>query len=121
MQSTLDLSKINYPSDLLTIKAVRSIGSDIFATDSPLEIERNFGLSDLASLLHWERALATLSYNSQQSITPTNEHGHSLSELRSMLAEQYAVHGICSGQNHANELVKSIESQARSQASNHAI
>jgi hypothetical protein len=114
----INLSAIHFPSDSLTIGAVRKLHRDKFDGDvNPTffhELPRSGADRSIGLMLFIERALARIAFDTAL--------GEPLTELLTRdefvgdLAELYARYGIANGPHHAQQLVRTFEAEATSQA-----
>lgn len=115
----IDLAKIDFPSDRLTIKTLRTIYPSEVDSER-VEIFKDqyggCGGADVGGMLQVERELATVAFNR---VLEKNWSSDIL-EFKPDLAELYIRYGIASGQYHADQLIRDFESQATEQARKHA-
>jgi hypothetical protein len=133
----LDLTKIAFPSDRLTIQNLRQL----FPNKMDIEFSDLKDLAKLDSMLRGERSFASLVYAAAKgppvidpSVAATPEFKKiaeyakqhlpprmveppiSETPLYKGLIEDYVEFGLASGPHHAEQLLRDIESQARTQA-----
>ena|SRR5579883_1144506 len=113
----IDFKTLSFPSDRLTIKALRLAEPQLFATDNPVDLDKTFAHSDFSSMLSWERVVARQAYKAAlgQPDPDAEERG----ELVDMLTEHYRDYGLSSGPHQTEQLVREIEAQASGQAGRH--
>jgi hypothetical protein len=118
---TIDLSGLDFPSDHLTVKALREAHRDQFDQDfnptyfrqrwSPDSGERTVGL-----MLYLERVLAASAFN--QAVGGQNEvvTGFDRNTFVEELTAFYVRYGLATGGHHAEQLIRGMESEAAAQA-----
>lgn len=118
----LDLSKFAFPSDKITIGTLRKLHPEdfdaemdscvrVFAT-SLGESERKTS-QDMCDLLYLERFCAACAVAKAKGDTfgvPGLDENESIDELKQL----YVKYGLASGPQHAEQLIRSIDSQAQS-------
>lgn len=118
-----DFTRISFPTDRLTIAAIRKRypkSVDLPHTREPLP--RNFiGRSslevELGSLLDNERLIAAFRYKQVLGLPTTREEDYcASSEAKTLLAEEYVALGLAPGKQVARQLLRTIETQAAEQA-----
>lgn len=124
----IDVTKIDFPSDELTIKAIRqrwpkSIDKredNPYVDGIPRLLAQPTG-EELFSMLKMERDLATATFNMELGREPPDLSyaDFSIKSLAEDLSKLYIEFGLASGQHHADQLIRSIESQAVAQARQH--
>lgn len=116
----IDLTKIDFPTDRLTIKDWRRMFSDDF--DSR-DITPSYvpALDKLAELLTGERLLAISLYEEARGIEGDEFalRGDDLKESVDELGDDYLKFGLATGPAQARELARSVERQALQQAARH--
>jgi hypothetical protein len=119
----IDFTKIEFPSDGLTIKVLRRVHRDqidaerlpTFFTDR----ERGGSAEDvLTDLLYCERALAEAAFDRHLGRLPADPLG--VEGFAEELTRLYVRYGIASGEHHAEQLIRSFESHAIAQAREHS-
>jgi hypothetical protein len=115
----INFSRIDFPSDALSIKSLRRAHSPEFDVD----IEPGFFLGDkghgpdiLTDLLQIEHLIAEAAYCRSMGIPPRESLDEDYIEELSRI---YIKYGIASGQHHVEQLIRSIETQATGQARQH--
>ena len=124
----LDFSGLRFPSDSLTIGALRRTHRELFdlgvqsgstADDQPQFFfqpdKPGHAQEQLAYMLYIERILAANAYAQQVGIAPPPIHV-GLNELEDQLTELYLHHDLAKGPQHAAELLRDLERQGRSLA-----
>lgn len=111
----IDFTKIDFPSDGLTIKVLRHIHRDqIDAEQLPTfftDRERADSAEDLlTNLLYCERALAEAAFDRHLGKPPADPLG--VEGFAEELERLYVRYGIASGHHHAEQLIRNFESQA---------
>jgi hypothetical protein len=120
----IDLTKIEFPSDVMTIKAIRRLWPVAVDTGEKVDLfSRPVGGRAgemLSNMLTMERDLAKatfgLEFGREPNITYADDDVKLLAEDLSKLYTRY---GIADGPNSAKELIRNIESQAVAQARQH--
>jgi hypothetical protein len=115
----IDLTTVDFPSDLLTIKALRGLFPDKLNL-YPSEFY-DFDEIELPAMLEFERSLASRAFNAILGKSPQGslESGEA-EEDREMLAAIYTRYGMASGPHHAEQLIRAFEQSAAEQARRHA-
>lgn len=119
----LDVTKIAFPSDQLTIKDLRRYmptAFDLSAGENNLyDVEGRFNRVSLetclGAIIDKERELAHLAYCNARGITPPKELGNR-DEGAEVLAVDYIELGLASGSHHAEQLIRAFEQAAAEQA-----
>jgi len=106
----LDLLKIDFPTDQLTIKAIRQ-GFPQIDQDKVYDFED----IELPGLLSLERDLAIAAFDAVLGRRTVAMSG----EEKEMLAEVYVRYGLASGPHHAEQLIRAFEEAAAEQARQH--
>lgn len=123
----IDVTKIDFPSDGLTIKAIRHRWPLSIDTreDDPysLGIPKPFGPPTgelIHNMLVMERDFAKATFGLEFGRSPQIIYAdNDLKTLTDDLGKAYIEFGLASGPHHAEQLVRSIESQAIAQARQH--
>jgi hypothetical protein len=121
----IDLSKIQFPSDELTVKAIRRLWPESVDTEKEVELFTDEGYHGgpgelLWSMLVMERDLARATFGAEYGREPEILYAdHDVSLVADDLRKRYIEFGIASGQHHASQLIRGIESQASAQARQH--
>ncbi len=124
----LDLTKIAFPSDSLTVKKLREVLPRYF--DNPSRgpfVEANGEWEAMLSFERWIAELAfdaargeTISqFDAMRGLTLSQSIQRRRNELESYkedLQELYVKYGLASGPHHVEQLVRDIETQAQNQA-----
>jgi hypothetical protein len=103
----LDLLKIDFPTDNLTIKAIRQRFPQVDAG--------NFGDIELSGMLSLERDLAKAAFDEVLGRRTTSMSG----EEEEMLSKIYVRYGLASGLNHTKQLIRAVQQAAADQARQH--
>jgi hypothetical protein len=116
----VDFSQIHFPSDNLTIGALRTLHRDGFDSDitphffrdnSRMGADRTVGL-----ILYTERALALSAFNhAVGNATKEAVAGFNRDDFANDLQALYVRYGIASGAHHAEQLIRSFENEAVAQ------
>lgn len=117
-EPAIDIARISFPSDRLTVKAIRVAEPNLF--DHPDVWVRSAAGDDsnFLLMLRDERAIAykafakTLGLPARVSSSHRNDIVHSL-------AEEYSRLGLSTGPKHTVQLIRDIEAQAIAQAKEH--
>jgi hypothetical protein len=115
----IDLTKIEFPSDGMTIKQIRTLHPEqVDAKIDPSLFGGPHGSQDadntVGLLLFTERLVAKRAFD--DTLARKSDELFTLTEYADDLAEMYMRHGIASGSHHAQQLIRHIESQAAAQA-----
>ena len=119
----IDLTKIAFPSDRLTIGTLRKHHPAELDSDNAPDFEkRSHSLrAELGDMLFVERSIAQDAFNSALGRRDmVLGRGQDRQDCLDQVAGIYTRYGIASGQHHAEQLFRDIESQAVAQASQHA-
>jgi hypothetical protein len=118
-------TKIEFPSDELTIQTLRRLSPDYFDAE-PEACGKLFSQSDVnnpmievARLLDAERMVAEVAYLKAVGIQCSAVYLTDGQRCAEDAAELYAHFGIAKGQHHAEQLICNIQSQAADQAREH--
>lgn len=110
----IDFTRLSFPSDKLTIGAMRAAQPYRFSGDE-------VSLIDVAGLLTTERWLARKAYAA--ALGQSDPYGDcTLTEREGViqgLADAYVMFGLSSGIKHTREMIKSLETAAAEQAKRH--
>jgi hypothetical protein len=121
--SDLDLKKIDFPSDNLRVKDLRRLhphNIDARDHDSHFKLGEGSVYDKLVDLINSERCLAINTYDESRKMhRDFGLYGEDLEGVRQDLVRSYIDYGIASGPAHAEQLIRSIESQALRQAERH--
>lgn len=123
----IDLSRIDFPSDRITIKAVRATrpgsGFDAKVAEYP---EGKDAFDELVACLSTERELASKAFDAAlRGVDPkrigTRDHKSAWDrqEIISALDSEYRAYGLSSGRQQSIQLIRQIEAQAVAQAKEH--
>jgi hypothetical protein len=118
----IEFSWIDYPSDKLTIQAIRTRDPEGWQQELPTFLSAKVWIDrdSLGSLLWLERALAHKAFNNRLGLPdPHPDPDWDRSELIRMLADDYQRYHMTTGIKHTEELVRGIENQAVAQAEKH--
>lgn len=122
----IDLSGIQFPSDTITIRALREAHPEQFdigfAGGGGYEQPKFFfngsdgatAEDTLGAMLYCERLIATDAYAAAKGVAGM---GVSIDDFKEELAELYTRYGISKGPHHAAELIRGIEQQGAALAS----
>jgi hypothetical protein len=111
-RNQLDLGKISFPSDALTIGMIRKALPDLFLQDDPDFFKDEFGSVEVSGILRSERILAQRAFASALGRPDPYLEEPSRQEMIESLAESYKLFGLASGQQHTNQLVRAFENEA---------
>jgi hypothetical protein len=123
----IDFTKMDFPSDGLTIKAIRqrwpqavdTRKDDPYSDVTPRPLGPPAG-EMLHNMLRMERDLAKATFGLEFGREPDIAYAdHDVKLLAEDLSELYITFGVASGQHHASQLIRSIESQATAQTRQH--
>jgi hypothetical protein len=106
----IDLLKVGFPTDRLTIKAIRQRFPRIDAGRL-----YDFDNIELPGMLSLERDLATAAFDAVLGRRTVAMSG----EEEEMLARVYARYGLASGPQHAGQLIRAFQKAAADQARQH--
>jgi hypothetical protein len=106
----IDLLKINFPTDHLTVKAIRQRFRRIDAGRL-----HDFDDIELPGMLSLERDLAKAAFDAVLNRRTVAMSG----EEEEMLAGVYARYGLASGPHHAEQLIRAFQQEAADQARQH--
>jgi hypothetical protein len=117
----IDFTKIDFPSDGLTVKTLRKVHPDQIDADAfpSLFSQGNRGSADnlLGNLLHDERTIAEAAFNGALGKPPHEFLGkQELQSYADELSDIYTQYGLATGKHHAQELIRGIEAQGIAQA-----
>lgn len=120
----IDLTKIEFPSDGMTIKAIRQIWPEAVDTGKTVDLfSRPVGGRAgemLFNVLTMERDLAKATFGLEFGREPDIAYADDdVKLLAEDLSQLYTRYGIADGPNSAKELIRSIETQAIEQARQH--
>jgi hypothetical protein len=119
----LDLSKFDFPTDMLTIKDLRLLYPghlDNRSVTSMDQLREGSVYEKLAALISEERIIAIDIYDQARGKKrPFSLRGADLKSALEELAEEYIKFGLASGPAHAKQLARSVKSQALQQAERH--
>lgn len=112
----VDLTKLHFPTDALTIGAIRQTDPEGFREVSP-RFFKGDGHGDVSSLLWEERLLAANAFAQAlgQSL-PFPDEAQERDEIIKELATWYQRFGLASGLEHTKQLVRDLEQSAAKQA-----
>ncbi len=126
IEPQIDFTQIEFPTDKLTIKMVRSIYP--WAFDRPAALPENrtyfYGRASienaLGGLIDCERRLAVLEFKRVLNLPLTTEERKiGRASLAETLVDEYVHLGLASGDHHAEQLIRDLESQVSAQAQSH--
>jgi hypothetical protein len=126
----VDLTKIDFPTDSLTIKDLRKHAPHCFDLPAPdghrsdvydlAEPYERLGLEDgFGAIISAERELAILAVRTAQGIAPPTGID-SREAIIETLTSDYISLGLASGKHHAEQLIRSFEQAAAEQAKAYA-
>jgi hypothetical protein len=128
-QPLIDFSQISFPSDKLTIAALRKAYPNSFDLparmpsskyEEPTEYGRGSLEQTLGGVIDAERLVASLAFKESLGLALTESEALRPREvIHDSLTSEYITLGLASGEHHANQLVRDIETQATSQALAH--
>jgi hypothetical protein len=117
----LDFTRLHFPSDHVTIFALRRLQPQFFDHGFPQGDDREqpqyflrentVGLAQdgIGTMMFCERLIATWAYAAARGVPPPL--GWTLAERKAKLVEAYCFHKLASGPHEAIEMVKDIERQ----------
>lgn len=111
----IDYNRLTFPSDALTIGAIRAAEPELFAQLQPTFFQS--GCSNLDALLFSERELARDAF--ERALGRPKTYQESRRELIGMLSSIYKFYGLATGGKHTEQLVRAFEETARAQAKEH--
>lgn len=122
--STIDLTKIDFPSDGLTIKTLRRLHPDHFDTEPEachrlVEDVADRANQGLMTMLHAERMVAEGAFLQARGVQCHPAYLEDRQGFTKDAADFYVHYGLASGPQHAQQLIRGIESQAAEQAQQH--
>jgi hypothetical protein len=120
----IDLSKIEFPSDRVTIKDIRRLWPEAVDTGKRVDLFSKpvgGGAGEmLFSMLTMERDLAKATFGLKLGREPAIPYADDdVKLLADDLSQVYTRYGIADGPSSAKELIRGIESQALAQAQQH--
>lgn len=130
----IDFTRIAFPTDSLTIKALRKNTPHAFDVPPPEKWKHlisdqrssHFSLMSLddvlSSILDFERLVAEDAFRNELGLkkkAPYPVIGGRKSDLIDSVASDYVSLGIARGKNEAREMIRAVEAQAREQAREH--
>jgi hypothetical protein len=118
-QPHVDLMRIDFPSDRLTIKELRELFPQIDSDEL-----NDFDEIELPGLLSLERDLARAAFDEALGRTPRQKGIFvrgigAVEEDRQMLAATYLRYRLATGLHHAEQLIRAFEQAAAEMASQH--
>src|SRR4051812_14903793 len=121
----IDLAKIDFPSDGLTIKTLRRVHPEQVDTREDIDLfSKDYGGSAgdmVTGMLGAERDLATAAFNRTLGIPPPAPLDKSMLEAYTKaVTEDSLRYGIARGKHPAEQLIRDIEPQAAEQARQYA-
>jgi hypothetical protein len=109
----LDLSKISFPTDQITIQGLRSLFPHLFDTGGTIHFFRDAKDNLLAPMMQDERDLARRAFDEAAGNAPEDADW----ELaRADLIKNYVAYKVARGPSHGEQLIRSFERQATEQA-----
>ena len=108
LEPQIDLTKIELPSDKLTLKALRTA----FPDDEQLRV----ALEDIRCMMDAESRFARSVFQAALRGRPTRPEIRKSYLEDDGLAQAYIEYGVAKGLNHADELLRNVEAQADAQA-----
>ena len=133
-EPAIDFTKVAFPTDKLTIKALRENRPHAFDVEPPAKWKHlisgqrsnQFLLMSLDTLLgatlDFERILAEEVFRKELDLPKLAKLpviGGRLGDLKDSLASSYVSLGVARGKNEAREMLRDIEAQAQEQARRH--
>lgn len=127
----VDFTAIDFPTDALTIKALRRHLPHAFDVPPPDDYryslrsgyyERSMLDAMIASTLDWERMLAEVVYRETLGLSKLDDlpvSGNQRQEIIKALCSDYVALGLASGKHQAREMLRRVERQAEEQARRH--
>lgn len=119
----IDLTQISFPSDQLTIQMLRKNYPGSFDREAVLPENRKQFLgrtsieNAIGGTIDFERHLAVLEFKRVLGLPLTKEEGQfKRDNLAKNLIEEYVHLGLAAGENHGEQLIRDVESQASAQA-----
>jgi hypothetical protein len=121
----LDLTKIAFPTDRLSIKDLRRLLPDGFDRlgfgGEPervhyFQMGSKYGGEELRWMLNAERAVASWAFNAALGRASSEVMTSHPMEVREMLAESFIEYRLASGPHQAEQMIRDIEVQASAQA-----
>lgn len=121
-QKSIEFRTIAFPSDNLTIKALRQAHPDQIDTNPLPTFFTNRNRHDsaedmLTDLLYSERSIAEMAFYRALGKSPPEPCD--VEAFSEELTRLYIRYGIASGEHHAAQLIRDFESQATAQARGH--
>jgi hypothetical protein len=120
-QPQIDFTKIDFPSDGLTVGTLRRVHPEQIDTGDDIDLfSKDYGGAagdHVTGMLGAERDFATAAFNRALGIPPPAPLDKSMLEVYiKSITDDYIRYGIATGPHHAEQLVRGIESQATEQA-----
>jgi hypothetical protein len=113
----IDFTKIDFPSDGLTIKTLRRLSPDHFDSEPEacaklLHNRAGNPMGDVLTLLDAERMVAQGAFFKTVGVQCSRDYLEDVRGCAQDVAKLYVHFGIAKGQHHAEQLIRDIESQA---------
>jgi hypothetical protein len=123
-QPQIDFTKMDFPSDGLTIGTLRRVHPEQVDTGEDINLfSKDYGGSAgdmVTGMLGAERDLAAAAFNrALGKPAPAPLDKDMLEGFAEAMTQDYIRYGIASGPHHAEQLIRGIESQAAEQARQH--
>ena len=115
----IDLTKLNFPSDGLTLGTLRRLHPEHINTRESVELLPKLLEhvdEDVSTMMHAERFLANAAFHISFGGPVHPENIELLKDYAKELSKSYVRHRIASGPHHAEQLIRGIEIQASEQA-----
>jgi hypothetical protein len=113
----VDLTKINFPTDRLSIKRLRErCPNDFDAADDRVKFFGTALGDDLTATLQLERTIARMTFDVAMGRTSANWVNDYDFDPREIVAQSLIEYGLATGPHHAQQQVRDIEAQAVAQA-----
>jgi hypothetical protein len=121
---SVEFTQISFPSDSLTVAALRKSYPRSFDLPRVGGSDRTYGrgsLDDtLGNVIDNERLIASLAFKKAIGLSPTEAETEEPREtLVEFLTHDYVTLGVAAGEHHAEQLIRDIEAQATAQARSH--
>ena len=110
----IDFSRLTFPTDKLTVAAIRAADARHFTSDKP-------SFDAIAGTMETERMLARKAYAKalrQPDPYPDSGFTHRAALVDALVGE-YKTYGLSTGPKHTRELIRGIEAAATEQAQEH--
>lgn len=119
----IDFRSIRFPSDTLTLGALRTLDPELFDIGGRIEEDRYDRVvtmmeNKLVSLMCCEREVAHSAYAKAAGLPVLDEFG---ADYAPDLEKHFIEFGLASGPHHARQLIRDIESQAAALGAKHSL